>query len=73
MKSKILSKVLAIVGGLATIYFAYTAYTIVAGIWAPVNKEGVAVGPAGNIIAAVIAAAVTALGVVLWVRDAKKA
>ena len=72
MKSKILSKVLAIVGGLATIYCAYNAYTIIAGIWIPYNKDGVPVGPTGDIIAAVIAAAVTVVGIVLWVRDAKK-
>ncbi len=72
MKKGLLGKIMAIIGGLATVYFGYTLCTIVAGIWEPLDKNGMPVGPAAYIIFTIISLAVLAAGIYLWVRENKE-
>ena len=72
MKKGLLGKIMTIIGALVAAYSGYTWYTIAAGIWNPVNKEGAATGPAAYIILTVVSVAVVAAGIYLWIQSNKE-
>ena len=72
MKKGLMSKLMAIVGTLVAAYCGYTWYSIAAGIWAPVNKAGEAVGPMVYVILTIAAAVVAGLGIYNWIAGKKK-
>lgn len=69
---KISGIVATILGALCTAYFAYNWITIANGTWAPVDEKGIAIGTTPSMICTIIAAVVTVIGVLLWVKGSKK-
>lgn len=65
---KVFGLIMTIIGGLGTVFGGWNWYSVAAGIWESLNKDGNPTGPIVYIIVTLVGVALAAAGVYLLTR-----